>query len=259
MPSEVPINKTFAGLPENYCFTSWNQLFLDGLSAAGFYFPSGCSIILDQIDVPASTDRGNLWHKRIDDGADGAPTGRLYQFYGGKWVSPHYFAPGGPQRIWYEGSEASLWLLDGGDGGDPSSAIPTDTTGSFWQRDTNYDFRFPLAQGTSPKPTTVSIGDAGGAEEISLNANTMPAHDHFIAHDSVSTDLLSPINKLAYAHGAAAASTDYILYGKDETPTLGQTSEAGGDGSGTPVPFSIMPPYRVGMWAKRTVRIYFVG
>jgi len=246
MNADSPLVTTFAGLPADYCFTSWNKLALDMVAAMGSYIPGQYSVIIDSISTPAPADRGKLWHKRINDGGDGIASGRLYTFSVGKWVSPHYFEPSGPQRIWYEGSEAALWALDGGDGASPTIDPPTDTTGAFWERDTNYDFRFPLAIGASPDATVASIGDTGGAEKHSLIVSELAPHTHAII-------------------SAAAAFDDVI----DTTPdggagvngNLNIATESTG-GSGTPpvvVPHNNMPPYRAGLWAKRTSRVYFVG
>jgi len=261
--SDSPLVTTFAGLPANYCFTGWNKLAIDIVSAMSSYIPGQYSVIIDSKTAPGVSDQGKLWHKRFDDGASGSPSGRIYQFYLGRWVSPHQVSPLGNNRIWFEGNLASLWAMDEGSGNDPATDVPTETTGAFWEEDVNYRHRFPLHYGTTVNPDpayTFNVGSTGGNIEIALNANTMPPHEHYIANDdSNNTGVLSAVNFAVWAHGLASSSTDYVLYGSTTESDRGQTSTTGGDGAGATVPFNIMNPYRVGMWAKRTVRRYFVG
>lgn len=246
MNADSPLVTTFAGLPANYCFTSWNRLALDIVAAMGSYIPGQYSTILNSIAEPDVADRENLWHKLIDDGGDGIPTGRVYTFYAGKWVSPHYFEPGGPQRIWYEGSEASLWQLDEGDGVNPLSTAPTLTTGSFWQRDTNYDWRFPLATGTSAKPTVFNIGDTGGEEDHSLTVTELAPHTHSIVSATAAFDDVIDV----VPDGGAGSNGNLNI----------STESTGGTGTPPVVsPHNNLPPYRVGLWAKRTARKFYVG
>jgi hypothetical protein len=248
--ADAPLVTTFAGLPDGYCFTSWNKLALDIVAGMGSYIPGSYTVIISSDTAPAAEDRGKLWYKTVG----GAPTGRVYSYYGGYWSSPHPIEPGGEQRLWWEGDLTSLGALDEGVLADPV----TDFTGPFWEEDTNYKGRFPFHYGTIGA-NIYAIGGTGGADMITLAANTMPAHEHFIANNDLATSLLSTVNYLTYAHGAASLSTDYVLYGTTQEPTMGQTSTTGGDGAGATVPFLNMPPYRVGMWAKRTQRKYFVG
>jgi hypothetical protein len=216
------------------------------------------SVVIDSITAPTVADQNKLWHKRIDDGASGSPTGRLYQFYLGKWVSPHPDAPSTDKRIWWEGSLSDLGALDGGVLSDPV----TETTGPFWEEDTNYQGRFPLHYGTVGAYVFAS-GGTGGNIEISLAANTMPPHEHYIANTDdppgSNTAYLTAANSLSYMDGGGASSVDYVLAGTATEPTVGLTSTTGGDGAGATVPFNIMPRYRVGLWAKRTARRYLVG
>jgi hypothetical protein len=158
--------------------------------------------------------------------------------------------------------------LDEGSGNDPTTDVPTETTGAFWEEDINYLGRFPLHYGTvgpvAPIPAyTFNVGADGGNIEISLNANTLPPHEHYIANTDdppgANTAYLTAANSLSYMDGGNSGSTDYVLAGTATEPTVGQTSTSGGDGAGAIVPFNIMPRYRVGLWAKRTARRYLVG
>lgn len=247
---DKPISFSFAGLPDSYCFSGFNRFALDIVENMSGYIPGTYSVIINSEIEPDAEDRDKLWHKQLP---GGAPTGSLYSYYLGKWVTPHPIEAESNMRMWWDGTEADLWAFDGGDGTDPSTNAPTATTGAMWERDTNYDFKFPLAAGTSPASTTVVPGDTGGAETVTLVEGQLPEHDHSMFTDTtqVGSNLVGPNEyvaaKLQYS------DSSYIM---SETasavdPTIGLT---GASGEGEAV--NKMPPYRVGMWAKRTARVY---
>lgn len=259
MASDAVIQFSFAGLPPNYCFSGYDRFALDIVNNMTGFIPGEYSVIIDSATEPDAEDRNKLWHKQL---GGGAPSGKLYSYYLGKWVTPHPIEAGAQMRMWWTGTEADLWAFDGGDGTDPSSSAPTATTGAMWSRDTDYDFRFPLAMGTSPAPTSTSVvpGDTGGVEEITQTEAQLAPHGH---------------TGKAYSRGAITpqGDGDMSAYGSEITlyhENAGHTSATSGNGgndsavvisaSDTPAEsMSNMPPYRVGMWCARTARIYFVA
>lgn len=240
-----PIAFSFAGLGDGYCFTTPERFALDIVNAMTGYLPGQYSVIINSESEPGASDRSKLWSKLFP---GGAPSGKIFQYYLGKWVMPNPVEAEAQSRIWFEGSEADAWSYDGGDGTDPSSSIPTATTGAMWKVDHNYDFRFPLAAGTSPKPTTVSPGQTGGAEEVTQTVAQMAAHAH-------TTDI-NPY--VANSYGGNGGITTGNIEPEGTIPLL-PTSTVGGDASNVTQPMPNMPPWRSGFWLVRTARIYYVA
>lgn len=249
--SNKPIAFSFSGLPEGYCFSSFDRLALDIVNNMFGYIPGEYSVIIDSESEPAAEDRSKLWHKQL---AGGAPTGKLFSYYLGKWVSPHPIEPESQMRMWWTGTEAELWSYDGGDGSDPSAVAPTATTGAMYERDRDYDFRFPLAMGTSPAPTstTVNPGDTGGEEVHTLTQAETPLRSHFHLDGTpqqAGSDIYNWFGRTADGASKAAFQSGTVASDKSHTSTEDEDGTAHNN----------MPPYRVGMWAKRTARQYYTA
>jgi hypothetical protein len=249
--SDAPISFSFAGLPEGYCFSGFDRLFLDAFKRLSGFIPGEYSVIIDKESEPNPVDRSKLWHKQL---AGGAPTGKLFSYYLGKWVTPHPIEPESQERMWWTGTEAELWAYDGGDGTDPSASAPTATTGAMWERDEDWDFRFPLAMGTSPAPhsTTVNPGDTGGEEYHTLSQAETPLRSHNHQDGTpqqAGSDIYNWFGRVADGASKAAFQSGITAADKSLTSTESEDGAA----------HSIMPPYKVGLWAMRTARAYFVA
>ncbi len=239
------ITFSFAGLPAGYCYTSPERFALDIAAGLQGYLPGSYSTIVRSETEPVATDRDKVW---VQVNADGAFTGKTFTYAYGKWVmlNPRRNPA---ERVWFEGSESDAWSYDGGDGTDPTSNPPTATTGAMWEVDHNYDFRFPLGAGTSPKPTTVSVGDTGGEEDHELDVSEFPASFQLQATlpgHRTNTETLGP-QWLAPAGSAYASVTNPAT----EVGTFNFSNTGGGQG------ITNMPPYRAGYWLKPTNRQYF--
>lgn len=253
---------TFAGLSPNYCFTGFDRFALDIVNNMAGYVPGQYNFLIDSETEPGASDRSKLWHKRI---TGGAPTGKLFAYYMGKWVTPHPVEAESKSRIWWTGTEAELWAYDGGDGVDPSTTAPTATTGAMWIRDEDFNFRMPLGMGTSPGGTTVVPGDELGEEKHVLTGDEFidADHEHTVGRMSDNSNddgffLTGSSDKNGSARGIAGDS------GTNQTANLSAksgsflvTSEV--NSAPTIVGHNNMPPARVGIMAKRSSRIYFVA
>jgi len=101
----------------------------------------------------APSDETNLWYKL--DGTTGHPIGMYFYDTGlAQWVRPHAIPPLGKERMLWVGTPAELWSYDGGNGVDPSSTLPTISTGPFWEVDG--DFSDKLAGGVGS--TVAAVG-----------------------------------------------------------------------------------------------------
>lgn len=247
MSQNATIQFAFAGLPADYCFTSPDRFALDIVKQLSGYVPGQYSVVIDSETEPAIADRGKLWHKLLP---GGAPTGKLFKYFNGMWVSPNPIEPLAIERKWVEATPPEIWSYDGGDGNDPATTPPTDATGAMWEEDKNYAARFPLGAGTSPAPssTLFSVGDTGGEEKHALLAAEIPKHNH----------------KVQFI-GTLASVTSTTRFGGENvggTPDFGNsncpvTDSFGGDGTGVTTPHNTMPLYRCGRWIMRTNRRFY--
>jgi len=255
MSQDAIITFSFAGLPASYCFTDPNRFALDIAAGLQGYLPGAYSTIVRSSTEPAAADRDKVW---VQINADGAPTGRIFTFAYGKWVMPNPIEASGQQRIWFEGSESEAWAYDGGDGTDPSSNAPTSTTGAMWEYDNNYAARFPLMAGTTAKPTTYSIGDVGGEEEITLTAAQVAKHQHPVWPADGGDGNVGKLWSHFDAGGESCASgTSKPIIPTDDCADqtgLNATQQTDGDEA-----HPNMPLFRVGAWLKRTARTYYTS
>lgn len=267
MSSNAIIQFSFAGLPPSYCFQGFDRFALDIVNNMTGFVPGEYSVIIDSGTEPDAEDRDKLWHKQLP---GGAPTGKLYSYYLGKWVTPHPIEASAKMRMWWTGTESELWAFDGGDGSDPSSSAPTATTGAMWSRDTDYDFRFPLAMGTSPAPASTSVvpGDTGGEENHTatdldhihvtgrFNADSGSNPDHWYG---LVGDGTGPAGLARRVVGATSGLVEADINTQDGKYTLASSPLNGDLTPHEATPQNNMPPYRTGLWAKRSARVYYVA
>ena len=261
MADNAPVRLIFTGLPEGYCFTTPERLALDIAGGLSGFVPGTYNTFNYGEDEPDVDDRGKPWFRL---NGDGTPD-RWYVYAMGKWLSPHEKSASGNERMIWVGSEASLWSYDGGDGNDPASTAPTSTTGAMWQRDTAFDFRFPLGVGTSPTVTqpsgsttgntTVAVGGTGGAEdtEIVLTEDNLAPHSHDLTVESTTGDSADE------AEGKFSVGDGTFKWRSDlSNDKVGHTREAGGnsDEEADAIAKTNMPPYYGVFFAKRTARIF---
>lgn len=168
MPIYLPL---LAGqLDPNKCYASEQERLTD-YAANLEAILSGQSFYNIGPDIPGPEFRGFPWLRTTD--------GRWY-VYQGVWRTPHEFSPG--RHLWEEFSnEADIWSFDGGDGSDPSTNPPTETTGAMWMLDPNYVGRSPMSPGVIPgsdPEKSLGYGENYGAGSHELTIDEMPEHDH---------------------------------------------------------------------------------
>lgn len=228
----------FAGLPANYCYTTPNRFALDIAAALSGYVPGQYSIIIRSETEPAAADRDKVW---IQINSDGAATGKIFTYAYGKWVmlNPRRSVS---ERVWWTGSESAAWSYDGGDGTNPTSNPPTATTGAMWQRDTDFDAKFPLQAGTLASGVVLAPGNTGGVEDVTLTLAQLPTnHQDWRIEGSGSGDI----------------SGNDVIQGDVGTGPQTGTLVTGPNGGG--MSHTNLGPYRVGMWLKPTSRLYFTS
>lgn len=262
MPTNLPIRFLFAGLPAEYCIESAQRFALDIAAGMSGYVPGTYSFINYGNTEPAPEDRDKPWVRLNGDGS----LDRVYVYFNGFWSAPNPRTPDG-ERIWWAKAENLLWSYDGGDGSDPSAVTPTAFTGAMWQRDADYDAKFPLQSGTLPSGTTVNIGDTGGEENHTatdlshihvtgrFNMDTGSNPDHWyglVGTGAGPSGLARQVVGATSGLVEADINTQAGKYTIDSVPLNSDLTPHAA------TPQNNMPPYRVGFWAKRTVRTSYV-
>lgn len=255
MPSNLPISFATTGPPggASYCPDSWSALFLNLAASLYGYVPGQYSFFVMSETEPAAEDRDKPW-LQLD--GSGAPVA-WFKYYAGAWVWPNPIEPSSIVRWIAEGTDADIWSFDGGDGTDPSTNPPTDTTGAMWEVDANYDGRMPIGSGTlSPSGTTVNVGDTGGADQVTQTEAQMARHSHALAY--VKTNANSQTTGLGTIASEQSVYDTYEAAGKvDVNGDASAIQETGGSGSPeTTQPMTTISPYRGCRIIKRTARIF---
>lgn len=255
----LPVTFTFGNLPANYCFTTPTQFWID-LQALISATVANLSGINYGNAVPAPADQNKPW-MRLN--GDGTPDG--FYVFNGVWERQHPFPPSSNARIIWMGTESDLWAYDGGDGTDPSSTPPTDTTGAMWVRDTAFGsddgvnaFRVPIGIGKYPtgydggSPLQIGVGDLHGEQRHTLITSEIPPHQHNVVNTDTgdpSAPNLNPGNYITNYGQHAASSIEYLLCGSATVATLGLTALAGGGTS-----HNLLNPCIGVIFAKRSAR-----
>lgn len=253
----IPVTFNVGTLPVGFCWTGPQayaaSLFGPGGIITGSIPGAGTPVIVSA-SAPGPSDQDKLWAKLVGGYLEG-----IYQF-NGFWLRPHPLQPTTSFRTIYMGSEAALWLEDGGDGTNPLVSAPTPTTGSFWQRDLTFGaddgssiFKMPIGVGVNPTAydgnpaTSIGIGATGGEERHLISVSETPPHTHLVHQGQVE-------------HGA----TDHAVF--QNTTSDGQLDAFTGYGGGpTPgtntvnVSHQNLPPFVGVFFVKRTGRVYIQG
>lgn len=214
-------------VPSTFCHTSWQTTWPTLVGLLSGQLDGNVQSINFGSTVPDAEDRDKPWF-RIN--ADGTPD-KVYSYSSGNWMALHPLAAG--LIMLYDGSEASINTLDGGESG-----AVTASTGPFWERVTAMDGRFPIGPGTTANGTNILIGGTGGEDEVTLTEDQMPSHTH-------------TFNIGAVGEEETGVHID-TRQGPDDPARNKTTHSSGGD-----EPHNNLPPYR-GIWfIKRTARLYY--
>lgn len=96
--------------------------------------------------------------------------------------------------------------------------------------------RVPVHQGTGPGLSPRTLGETGGAEQVALTADTMPAHGHALGASGTR-------GKASPGPGAVISATSVSVYGTGAPSVAMSANAIAPTGSGAP--HENMPPFTV--------------
>lgn len=145
---------SFTPLPSGYCFQTYNQFGADLARSIITTLPGSITPWNIGPNQPVSSLRDRPW--LVTDSDTGAPVagmgGATWAPAYGKWVVEYPVpASGFERRIWV-GTLNDLETYDGGTVGTVS-----DTTGPFWEQDTDFDDKVPIGVGAVVTPVGTNL------------------------------------------------------------------------------------------------------
>lgn len=239
----VPIVRT-ASLPAGYCYPADpNTFFQDIVARIVGMFTNNLNGVIISATEPGVNDRDKLWFNTHNS------DNNLYSWVTSiGWARKHPVPADAERRVWFP-LETDLSAEDGGNANPVS-----DADGPFWQRDTTFDGRFPLAKGTIPGTAvtvtdgaTVDSAGVSGEYEHVLTLGELPAHTHQNGNFK---------NLLKDAYVGATTGNDTVNSDVEAPVGAGDWGPTASVGSGEG--HNNMPPFLCGIWAYRTARIYIL-
>lgn len=252
-------------LPASFCPSTeqerYNKYFALGYASQ----PTGVGYTIKVSDTaPSAAERSTtLWMPLSKAFPGGEPAdGKVFYYQGGYWTCPHPVPPSSVfRRVVAAGNEASVWLLDGGDGDDPSSTAPTDYTGAMWEVDHNFDGQTLMGVGTigdgsgaiTESLIATDIGQTNG--EVALGTDNLPEHRHESGVPYTDTVQEPPYGETPITEAHTLAFTTVATGGSGNANAY--TQYTGFDSSDI-TKVNIIQPSR-GIWVvKRTARKFWV-
>lgn len=231
----LPINFTFSGLDDNYCYpASPHQLGVDLTQRLAGETDGDSTFFNDGDATPSPDNRIYPWTPQSFSGSN--PPAFIYHYVNGAWIMPNP-TPTGIVAM-YMGLEADIPTLDGGEAG----AI-TDTTGPMWEKVSAMDAKIPIGPGTLASGRVIAVNGTLGEEKVTLIEENIPLHE-----------------MSAYALDDGANLSPVGLIADDDrtsSPNAGSIDSFGGDINGATVAHENLPPV-IGIWfIRRTARKFY--
>jgi len=252
MPNTIQLPIVAGNLPPGFCPATYQDILnmFASLMFAQLSSGGGAPVFSGfVVSATKPTDTTVAW-LQLD--SLGRPT-RLYFFAQGAWLSLHPTVPG--LTMWWFQALPDFTIFDGGDA---NSASPI--SGAMWQQalDANSNViaaQFPIAAGTLPSTTVLSVPGSGGEEQHVLVAGEVAPHTHILDGVGINMECPGSQQYLASGHFVGDRNRPSAVPGAD-VPT--KTNVGGGTG-GIASGHNNMPPYVVGYLLQRTNRLYYVA
>lgn len=261
----IPVTITNSNFPEGYCW-SGPQQFANDLTALLTGTTGDIDGVIISDTLPAPEDQGKLWVRTVSGIIEG-----LY-IYQGNWMRPYRIPYNSNEIMIWKGTSTELKTYDGG----VDEAV-SDTTGPFWEPDTDFAFRFPIGNGTNGttydgNPATVIAEQAtGGAEKVQLVEDELGFTEHKHCIGRMSKDSGSGADDGFFLTGSATVASGNargVSGDWDANHTADISSLSGEklvsanaelDAGATAAKYhDNMPPFKSVIFAKRTARKYII-
>ena len=236
MPTNVILNK--GEIPSNSCFTTVPELYDLFINSTSAEVAGNYSLFNYGDTLPAPEDTDKPWVRTVSGQPD-----RLYYYYNGAWVSKHpvdYVSGTVGERRIFVGAAADINTYDGGSG---SLSEVTLTTGPFWEKDAEFNAKFPVGIGETENGTEITESDrTGGSDQIKLQEQNLPPHGHTINYSHRRYETGSSFDPGEGQFRPGSDKVDGMIY----------------EGQGlSATPFKSLPPYYGVYFIKRTARVYY--
>lgn len=242
MPTNAVIQFQFGGFPDGYCPTSYQNLGNDFAAALIGYLPGSFITVITGDTEPSAIDRDKPWIR---------PDGRWYQYSApglGTWVARNNLPPGSVM-MYAAASESDIWAFDGGDGTNPTTNVPTASTGAMWEMVSQLAGKIPVGPGTlNPSGTVIVTGSTAGVDQVTLTQAQLPDVDFQVVTRNGDSTLSA--NVIGYGAGGGASSQVFAGAG---FPSSNVVADSGGNGDA----INTMPPYYCIYFIRRTSRIWY--
>lgn len=221
-------------LPSNCYPANPQQLYVAMFSRGVALQPDILSYIKSETE-PTPENRDKVWVK-VD--GTGQPTG-VFVYSNGFWIWRHEIPAASSYRALYVGDITSLLTFDGGNVGSAPYAGP------FWEVDTDFAGRSPMAPGEIPTANpakTLSVNENYGEGAHMMSSEEVGPHTHVIDRKLVKSG-----SGAEQGIEWSEASEDLVL---SDIPTL--PNEYTSTQQGMPVIHPVRGVYII----KRTARVY---
>jgi hypothetical protein len=163
------------------------------------------------------------------------------------------FPPIGEERRLWVGTQSDLWAYDGGDGTDPAAA--TDTTGSMWDIDGQFDLKFPYgADARSNSAGTVAPAGTGGLASASIGAS----HVHVFGDTGDGGDGLTLLTAPTVPIPSQSSNSyQYNSAGPVTNPSISTGKLVSAPASASES-VATVPPFVGVYFIKRSLRVYYL-
>lgn len=174
MPTTVLINAVPGTLPSNFCPTGATalQTFYDEIIARTVFSLSPDKAFYNFGDTePTPENRVFPWLRTISGEPD-----RWYVYVSGKWIWPYPVPISTDIRQLWVGTLTDLQTYDGG-----STDPVSDTTGPFWQEDSDFAGRSPMHPGSIPSANpskTLAVDENYGEGAHLMTQDEVGPHTH---------------------------------------------------------------------------------